>query len=97
MSYLLASDRDWARRISVVAVAGIGIVLGVQHAISAVGPMHVTHVTPEQAEVFRLSGRLEELSAFISILGITTFGLLFLIHPDVVRTFRRRSREHNEV
>lgn len=90
MSYLLATGREWARRMLLWAVSLIGgsIVLwrGVQ-----LFPKSYTDLSPEEIKVVRLGDFLFDLSLFFLILTLLIFFVLLLSHPDVVASFRRRS------
>jgi|GEM_PF-5216827 len=90
LSYLLATGREWARRVLLWTVSLIGgsIVLwrGVQ-----LFPKSYTDLSPEQIRVMRISSFLRDLSWFFFVLTLLIFIVLILSHPDIVASFRRRS------
>src|SRR5262245_47627805 len=62
ISFLLATGREWARRILLFAVVLIGIGLVLEYALRIVGTMSFTDLRPEQVKVVRLWTRLTDLS-----------------------------------
>jgi asparagine N-glycosylation enzyme membrane subunit Stt3 len=97
MSYLLALGYEWARRILLAVIVLGGSVYLVFHGIRLVGPVSISDLPPDQAQVVRLAGRIEELGWFLLVLTAVAFFLLFLSHRDVVAGFRARSRPRPKV
>ena len=90
MSYPLATGREWARRILLLAVVLVGLALVGSSGFRAVAPMSFSDLSPEQVKVIGPWTRLGELSSFFIRLTLLIFGVLFLSHPDVVTSFRRQ-------
>ena len=88
-AYPLATGRDWARRMLLIAVAVVGATVVVWYVIRIVSPVSFSDLTPEQAAVSRRSMRFEDLSTLCWIAALTFFGVSFLSHPDVVTSFTR--------
>jgi hypothetical protein len=90
MSYLLATGREWARRVLLWAVSLIGGSYALWRGVQLF-PKSFTDLSPEQIKVVRLWTFLGDLSWFFLILTLLIFVVLLLSHPDVVAMFRSRS------
>lgn len=55
-------------------------------------PMSFSDLSPEQEKVVRVWTFLSNLSWFFLTLTLLLYAVLLLYHPDVVASFRRRSR-----
>jgi hypothetical protein len=97
MSYPLATGREWARRILLVAIILIGVSLVLWGGFKVVAGASFTDLSPEQITVVRLSMRIADFSSFFFVFTLLVFGVLFLCHPDVVATFQRRPSVHARV
>ncbi len=69
MSYLLATGRDWARRVLLVGVILYGLFLMIIHGGSAFGPISLGDISPAQADIARPRWRLRELSSLFFALS----------------------------
>ncbi|MBA2271714.1 MAG: hypothetical protein H0W20_14145 [Chthoniobacterales bacterium] len=88
MSFLLATGREWTRRILLIGVILVGAFLLFRYGIQAIGPISFTDLSPDQMPTVRLWTRLGEFSSFFLVLALSVFAVLFLCHPDVVASFR---------
>jgi hypothetical protein len=94
LSYPLATGRDWARRVLMVAVVFIGVVFAFWHAVRLFDfPKSFSHSSEEQSRLIGLCLLLEDISALLVVLTVVVFGMLFLSHPDIIATFRRGSQK----
>jgi hypothetical protein len=94
MSYLLATGREWARRMLLLAVSLIGVGIVLWRGIHLF-PKSYTDLSPEEMKVVRLGDFLWNLPLFLLILTLLIFVVLLLSHPDVVASFRGRPRRSN--
>ena len=97
LSYPLATGREWARRVLVLAVPLIGAFFAFFHIIALFEyPGTYSHSTEEQSRLVSLYFLLQHVSSLLVLLSVVAFGILFLSHPDVRASFQRgpHDREH---
>ncbi len=97
LSCLIATGRNWARYIVIVLVVLVGGFYTLGGGLRIVMPPSVADASPQQAKVIGLSGWLYDLSWFTFTLTVFVFAMLLLCHPDVVASFRGRSRREEKV
>lgn len=93
MSYLLATGREWARRVLLWAVSLIGGSYALWRGV-LLYPKSYTDLSPEQIKTLRLAGFLSDLSWFFFVLTLLIFFVLLLSHPSVVVSFGRSGRSN---
>ena len=88
---LLATGREWTRRILLVVVILVGSLLLVRQGSQLVTPISWGHTSPEDMPTMLLWYRLQQSASFFLIFTHVIFGILCLSHRDVVASFRRHS------
>ena len=89
LSYLLASGREWARRILLLAVILFGAFLLLRYGMQTFATRSFTDLSPDEVPTIRLWTRLGDFSWFLAVLAFFAFLVFFLCHPNVVASFRR--------
>ena len=94
-SYPIATGREWARRLLVVAVILIGLRFVAWAGFLLFEPIGVGHLSAAQAQPVKMEFFLDQLSLFLFLLTLLFFTVALLCHRDVVASFQRR-REGDE-
>jgi hypothetical protein len=97
LSYFLATRRDWARQILLVVVLIFGLIPVIVHVGEAFGPLTLSDLPADHADMVRLRWRLSDVSSFFSSLSLLVFAVLFLCHPQIISSFRDRPPSSKEV